>query len=200
MLATIAIVPVAIVLALVALRQVKRSGDRGRGMAIAGIAISVAWTVVAIAGVLLLVDNLVERDATGQITKAGLIDELDLRPGDCVDDPDEEALLLHAVPCDAAHDSEVFARVRLEGDGWPGTDDIRRRASAACGHRIELEHLRLVNDVSWFSPDRFDWLIDDHDVICFAHFDPERRGPLERGEPVRGVPAIGPAPGAGGVT
>jgi len=186
-LGTIAIVPVAIVLGIVALRQVRRSGDRGRGMAIAGIAISATWVVVGTAGVLLLLDNLVERDETGRITQAGLVDELDLRPGDCVNDPDEEALLLHAVPCDAPHDSEVFARVRLAGVGWPGSDNIRRRASAACAHRIELDHLRLIDDVRWFSPDRFDWLIDDHDVICFALFDPRRRGALEPDDPVRGL-------------
>ena len=200
MLATIAIVPVALVLAIVALRQVRRSGDRGRGMAIAGIAISATWVVVGTAGALLLLDNLVERDETGRITQAGLIDELDLRPGDCVNDPDEEALLLHAVPCDVAHDSEVFARVRLAGDGWPGSDNIRRRASAACAHRIELDHLRLIDDVSWFSPDRFDWLIDDHDVICFAHFDPRRRGALEPGDPVRGLLSSAPAGSVRGVT
>lgn len=187
-------------LAVIALRQVKRSGDRGRGMAIAGIAVSATWVVVATAGVLLLLDNLVERDATGRITHGGLIDELDLRPGDCVNDPDEEALLLSAVPCDRPHDSEVFARVRLTGDGYPGAANIRRRASAACAHRIEADHLRLIDDVSWFSPDRFDWLIDDHDVICFAHFDPRRRGPLEPGDPVGGTLSMAPASTAGGGT
>ena len=200
MLGTIAIVPVAIVLGIVALVQVRRSGDRGRGMAIAGIAISVVWTVAAVVGVLVLVDSLVERDETGRITHAGLVDELDLRPGDCVNDPDEDALLLHAVPCDVAHDSEVFARVRLDGAGWPGSDSIRRRANAACAHRLELDHLRLIDDVSFFSPDRFDWLIDDHDVICFAHFDPRRRGPLKPGEPVEGLLSSALAPGVRGVT
>lgn len=200
MLGTIAIVPVAIVLGTIALVQVRRSGDRGRGMAIAGIAVSVVWTVVAIGGVLLLIDNLVERDETGRIVQAGLLDELDLRPGDCVNEPAEDALLLHAVPCDEPHDTEVFARVRLKGGGWPGSDNIRRRAHAACAHRIGLDDLRLIDDVSFFSPDRFDWLIDDHDVICFAHFEPRRRGPLDPDEPVEGLLSGAPAAGVAGVT
>ncbi len=179
----IAIVPVAIVLGIVALVQISRRGDNGKGLAIAGITISCAWIVVAAVAIVVLVGNIVGRDAEGRIDEAGLIDELSLAPGDCLNDPQEDALLLHAVPCDEPHDAEVFARFTLDGDGWPGRGNIRRRASAGCRNRLERFHPRayeaLVDDVTYFSPDRVDWAIDDHDVICFARYPSRRRGALD---------------------
>lgn len=88
----LAIVPVAIVLGIIALVQIGRRGDSGKGLAIAGIAISCTWVVIAIVGVIVLVNNIIERDADGRIVEAGLVDELSLVPGDCVNDPDEDAI------------------------------------------------------------------------------------------------------------
>jgi hypothetical protein len=92
----LAIVPVAIVLGIVALVQIGRRGDDGRGLAIAGIAISCAWVVIAVVAIVVLVDNIVGRD-----------------------------------------------------------------------------------DVTYLSPDRFDWAIGDHDVICFANYASRRSGALD---------------------
>ncbi|MFN2484418.1 MAG: DUF4190 domain-containing protein [Candidatus Limnocylindria bacterium] len=179
----LAIVPVAIVLGIVALVQIGRRGDDGRGLAIAGIAISCAWVVIAVVAIVVLVDNIVGRDADGRINEAGLIDELSLVPGDCLNDPEEDAILLSALPCEQPHDAEVFARFRLAGDGWPGRGNIRRRATAGCRNRLEQLHPReygaLIDDVTYFSPDRFDWAIDDHDVICFANYASRRSGALD---------------------
>ena len=33
--------------------------------------------------------------------------------------------------------------------------------------------------MTYFSPDRIDWAIGDHDVICFANFDPKRSASLD---------------------
>lgn len=178
----LAIVPVAIVLGIIALVQIGRRGDNGKGLAIAGITISCAWVVIAVVGIVVLVNNIIVRDDDGRIVEAGLVDELSLVPGDCVDDPEEDAIALRGLPCEDAHDAEVFARFRLKGDGWPGSGNIRRRATAGCRNRLRELHSReydaLVGGVTYFSPDRVDWAIDDHDVICFANFAPKRRGSL----------------------
>lgn len=179
----IAIVPISIVLGIVALVQIGRRGDSGKGLAIAGIAISCAWVVIAVVGVIVLVNNVIERDADGRIIEAGLIDELSLVAGDCLNDPKEDAVLLRALPCEESHDAEVFARLTLAGDGWPGRDNIKRRAAAGCRNRLRefypREYDALVNGVTYFSPDRIDWAVDDHDVICFANYGSRRRGALD---------------------
>lgn len=185
----IAFVPVAIVLGIIALVQIKRRGDRGRGLAIAGMAIAGAWVVVAIVAVTLIVTNLVGRDADGRIDEAGLISEIDLQIGDCLKDgtPTEDALLLDAAPCDEPHRAEVFARFTLKpvdgDDGYPGAASVRRRATAGCRNRLRTyvprEYDTQLGDMTYFSPDRVDWAIGDHDVICFANFDAQRREPLE---------------------
>jgi len=139
--------------------------------------------VIAIVGVLVLVNNIIERDADGRIVEAGLVEELSLVPGDGVNDPDEDAIALRGLPCEEPHDAEVFARFRLSGDGWPGRDNIKRRASAGCRSRLRefyaSEYDALIGGVTYFSPDRVDWAIDDHDVICFANFGSPRRGALD---------------------
>lgn len=179
----VAIVPVAIVLGIIALVQIGRRGDNGKGLAIAGIVISCAWVVIAVVAIIVVVNNVVGRDAEGRINEAGLIDELSLVPGDCLNDPEEDAIMLSALPCEEPHDAEVFARFRLEGDGWPGRDNIRRRATAGCGNRLARlyprEYDALIDDVTYFSPDRVDWAIDDHDVICFANYGSRRGGALD---------------------
>ena len=179
----IAIVPVSIVLGIIALVQIGRRGDNGKGLAIAGISISCAWVVIGGVAIVLLAGNIVGRDADGRIDEAGLIDELSLVAGDCVNDPEEDAVLLSALPCAEPHDAEVFARITLSGDGWPGADNIRRRARAGCRNRLAQSHPRefeaLIGGVTYFSPDRVDWAIDDHDVICFANHASRRRGSLE---------------------
>jgi hypothetical protein len=136
----IAFVPVAIVLGIIALRQIKRRG-------------------------------------------AGYLNEIDLYPGDCLNDPTEDEFMLRAVACDEPHDTEVFARFELEGDGYPGGDSVRRRATAGCAHRLVLyaprEYEALIDGVTYFSPDRIDWAIGDHDVTCFANLGSKRTDPLE---------------------
>lgn len=177
----IALVPVAIVLGIIALVQIKRRGDGGRGLAIAGIAVSCGWVVVAIAAVALYIGNLAEFDEYGRVTEGGLISELDLDEGMCLNDPDEDSILLGVVLCDEPHDTEVFARFTLEGDGYPGSGNIRRRATAGCRNRrenaFEPRIDALVVDVTFFSPDPIDWTIGDHDVICFAKFGEKRADP-----------------------
>ena len=185
----IAFVPVALVLGVIALVQIKRRGDRGRGLAIAGMAIAGAWVVVAIVAFAVLVTNLAGRDALGRIDEAGLINEIDLQPGDCLEDrtPTEDAVLLDAVPCEEPHRAEVFGRFTLKpvdgASGYPGGASVRRRATAGCRNRLRRyaprEYDSQLGDVTYFSPDRIDWAIGDHDVTCFANFDAPRSEPMQ---------------------
>jgi hypothetical protein len=180
----VALVPVAVVLGIVALVQIKRRGDRGRGLAIGGLAAAGAWVLVAVVAITFVATNLVGRDALGRIDEAGYVNEIDLYPGDCLEDatPTEDAVVLSAVPCDEQHRSEVVGRFTLKGGGHPGAGSVRRRARAGCRHRLEDYAPRapgaLVAGMTYFSPDRVDWAIGDHDVTCFANFDGKRRGSL----------------------
>ena len=186
--AIIGFVPVALVLGIIALVQIKRRGDRGRGLAIAGLAISGLWVVVATVVVTLIASNVVGRDAGGRIDEAGLITEIGLEVGDCLenDTPTEDALGLWAVPCDEWHLAEVLARFTLKpvdgDDGYPGAGSVRRRAAAGCRNRLRTyvphEHDALLARMTYFSPDRIDWAAGDHDVTCFANFDEPRFEPM----------------------
>ena len=41
------------------------------------------------------------------------------------------------------------------------------------------EYDAQLRDVTYFSPDRIDWTLGDHDVTCFANFDAQRSDPME---------------------
>jgi Domain of unknown function (DUF4190) len=175
--AVFAIVPVAIVLGILALRQVKRRRQRGRGLAIWGIAIACAWVVGSVSAYLYISSHLVERDALGRITQKGWLTQYDLVTGDCLNDPKQTTLLLTAVPCGEPHDAQVFAAFDLEGDDYPGDDSARRRAAAGCRHRLAdstRSYRRLVDEVTFFYPEKLDWE-DDRAVTCFANFATKRR-------------------------
>ena len=185
----VAFVPVAIVLGIIALVQIKRRGDRGRGLAIAGLAIAGAWVLVATVAVTLLLTNSAVRDADGRIVEAGFINESALGIADCLEDPTptEDAVVLDAVPCDEPHGAEVFALFTLEpvdgDDGYPGGDSVRRRARAGCRNRLRTfaprEYPSQHGDVTYFSPDRIDWAVGNHDVTCIANFYAKRSEPME---------------------
>ena len=176
----LAIVPVAIICGCVALYQISRNGGTGKGMAIGGLVAATLWVVGIIVAVTVLVSSVAERDASGRITEAGYLDETSLEAGDCVNDPDEDDILYRVVPCREPHESEIFAKFDLEGDGYPGVDSVQRRAEAGCRHRIDdVAFPRLagaLSDVLYFSPDRVDWAVGDRYVLCFAILKSERRG------------------------
>lgn len=121
----IAIVPVSIGLAIAALVQTRRSGQKGRGLAFGGIAASLVWTLVVVLAVVWAAKNLgVERDSAGHVTRGGLIPVSDLRVGDCLQFEERPGALVKVVVCADAHDSEVFAKAPIStgGDFTSGTD------------------------------------------------------------------------------
>lgn len=67
----------------VALSQIKRSGQGGRGMAIAGLVLSGVWVLVIGGLIALAVATSAQRDTvTGQVASSGTVSSRDLRPGD----------------------------------------------------------------------------------------------------------------------
>ena len=73
-----------VVFAFVALSQVKRTGQRGRGLALASLAVSGLWVLVFGTLVVVAVLSGADRDDSGRISGAGDVSATALRPGDCV--------------------------------------------------------------------------------------------------------------------
>ncbi|MEU6522700.1 DUF4190 domain-containing protein [Streptomyces sp. NPDC046924] len=162
---------VGLVLGLIALWQIRRRPERGRGMAIAG-------TVLSSLGLALWVLSL----STGAVAdfwegfKEGARGNtiLVLEEGDCFDSPDGLVgwgIEADPVPCSQEHDGEVFALVTLPDGAFPGDDSLFDTADDRCyalqdGYAMDAWALPSDVDVYHITPSRDSWDHGDRTIIC----------------------------------
>lgn len=79
------------------------------------------------------------RDESGSVTEAATEGVVSLQVGDCLNATqlDEVVSDVPFIPCDQEHDSEVFASTRLEGDAYPGDDEIATTGDDFCYGQFE---------------------------------------------------------------
>src|SRR5687768_2718381 len=126
----------AIIFGIVALVQIPKRNQKGRGLAIGGTVLGVLWGLVILGAVIVAVMDEAERDDSGAITEAGSVAVTELRPGDCangVGQEEGEATEIDAVPCAEPHDGEVFATFDLPDGDFPGDDETSTLAETGCG-------------------------------------------------------------------
>jgi hypothetical protein len=107
----------------------------------------------------------------------------DLRVGDCYVDPsgqvltetEAEELALRAVPCEGAHDGEVFYLTRLShgrGDPYPGDDPLFNQAAPDCtsafGTFVGTPYEQSSLDFVVHFPSAQGWTFGDRDIYCSA--------------------------------
>lgn len=93
--------------------------------------------------------------------------------GECFQDPEDTSDVgeLDKVDCDDAHDNEVISVFNLEGDDFPGADEVQSEAEGRCNEDFEsyvgstFEESDL--DLFTISPTKETWVeADDREVIC----------------------------------
>jgi hypothetical protein len=162
---------VGLVLGLIALRQIKRRGERGRGMAVAGAVLSAVglalWTASLATGAASDVWEGFKDGANGNST-------LTLDKGDCFDSPgglEGMPYDVDPVPCAGEHDGEVFAVVTLPGGAFPGDDSLTDTADDKC---YALQDTYAMDgwavpghvDVYYLVPSRASWRLGDREITC----------------------------------
>ncbi|WP_343237948.1 DUF4190 domain-containing protein [Streptomyces sp. SID2999] len=162
---------VGLLLGLVALLQIRKRGQRGRAVAVVGSALS--------GGGLALAVLLVTTGATGwmwQGVKDGVRESvnLSLAKGDCFDsaggDLGGAVYDIRTVPCEGAHEGEVFATFTLKDGPYPGDDTVTAAAERCVGllDAYAMDAWALPGDVDVFhlSPSRGTWSLGDRGVTC----------------------------------
>jgi hypothetical protein len=171
------------VLGLVALRQIRRKGERGRTMAISGAVLSSVGLALWVLAV-----------ATGGISqmwegfKEGARDNGSLTRGECFDAPGgmEGAFYdLDEVSCADTHDGEVFAVVELPGGRFPGDGEVDRTADDKCyalrsSYAMDAWAVPEDVDVYYIVPSAESWRHGDREITC-AFGNTDERGTLEGG-------------------
>jgi hypothetical protein len=175
---------ISLVLGIVALGKIKRTGEKGRGLAIAGIVISSLW--LAGLGVVFVLSRLeaAQRNAAGLISEGGQFGVFELRAGDCLPAvPDGGVDNLFVTPCAEPHEAEVFAIYTFPGPVYPGDDELDDLAFRACSDELSSYSLAAAEDTSTlittFLPTRDSWDSGERRVVCMALFEPLRLGSIK---------------------
>lgn len=166
---------------IVALVRIKMFGEqRGRGLAIGGLAVSGTWIVV---GILILVHihlSQATRSPTGEITHGGQLSVSSLSVGDCFSyTPGAELFRsVPAVPCNQAHDAQVFAKFNLSGYDaysgpipYPGAAAVARLGADGCNLRLgALDKSKITDSMTiyYVSPKQQDWIDGNLAVTCWV--------------------------------
>ncbi|MEU2733254.1 DUF4190 domain-containing protein [Streptomyces griseoviridis] len=175
---------VGLVLGLVALGQIRRKGERGKGMAVAGSVLSgigtALWVLVLATGGLTGLRDGIEEAASGEGTA------YTLSVGQCFDAPTGSlqgfAYDVEDVPCEGEHDAEVFALFTVTGhDSYPGDDRLTEIADTRCyqlrhGYAMDSWAVPAEADVYYLTPTRSSWRIGDREVTCLFGNMEERAG------------------------
>jgi len=167
---------IAVPLGIVALVKTGKSRQRGRGLAISGMVLSVLWIVGFVGLAVVLVNQTAERDEAGTIVEEGRMDFGEIRVGDCVGIPgagegDIDTFDVRGVPCDEPHNAETVELIPIEQDDYPGQTDLNSASADRClatvsevvgADRSGYQAYRLI-------PDETIWEDDNgHRVICFV--------------------------------
>ncbi len=160
----------------VALRRIKRFGQRGRGLAIAGLVLSALWLVVIV--VAIAVSNLghaTRSPATGAITHGGSLSVFSLAVGDCFNNPPGATSLtsVTAIPCTQAHNAQIYAKFNLSGSmvSYPGDTALTRDATNGCNARIgNLDKSKITNSMTirFLFPQEDSWIAGQRTVTCMV--------------------------------
>ncbi|MGW0577416.1 DUF4190 domain-containing protein [Streptomyces sp. NPDC002920] len=169
---------VGLVLGIIALVQIRKRGERGKGMAIAGAVVSslglALWAVS-------LSTNVASEVWAGAKEGASGNTSLSLAKGDCFDVPgktfDEDVYDVDKVPCSGVHDGEVFGSISLSGDDYPGDDYVSDKAEGQCRplqdtYAMDSWALTAEVDVYFLTPTEDSWTWGDREITCvFANTD-----------------------------
>ncbi len=125
----------------IALSRIRRLGQRGRGLAIAGIVLSAAWTALVVIGIIgANLGNATRSPSTGEISQSGRLNVFSLAVGDCFDNPAGATTVdtVTAIPCNQPHNAQIFAHFHLTGSdfNYPGTAAVTKLATDGCNARI----------------------------------------------------------------
>lgn len=161
----VALVPIAVASGVAALLGIRRTGRRGRGMAIAALFASAAWLIVGGAvGAVGALTHGFHKPVTIKYHEAAVFK---LRVGDCVNS--QNGQLVAVLPCSTPHEAEVFATFSLQASTWPGTSSVATAASAGCANRLTgyiNPQLAISLIQSYVYPNQVAWTAGTRTVIC----------------------------------
>jgi hypothetical protein len=155
-----------LVLGIVALVQISRTGQPGRGMAITGIVLSLVWAGGLTIGVIYIADKAKTTGTTPTI--------VGLKAGECYNTPPGYGADATKAACTGPHDGEVFDTVPLNGyikGEYPGEDYLESQAKSGCEAKRAAKFGAgytppVAADLAVFYPDSAAWTAGKFTAVC----------------------------------
>jgi hypothetical protein len=177
-----------VILGIAAMAEIRRTGQRGRGLAIAGFALSGVW-VAAIVGLIGLgavtggssgnnpssapASSAGNSPATTQASTPASVNVFSLPVGTCFDNPSGNLFSINSVTpisCSTAHNAQVFGQFNVKGTSFPGTAAMERRADNGCNARISghLDQPKVTSTMSlhFIFPRQLAWDSGQRRISC----------------------------------
>jgi hypothetical protein len=162
-----------VIFGFIALSRIKRLGQRGRGLAIAGLVLSGVWIVIIILAVIGANVGKATRSSAGVITHSGRINVFSLSIGDCFDNPAgaQTVNTVTAIPCNQPHNAQIYGKFKLTGSdlSYPGATAVAQAARSGCNARIGNVNKSMTTSamtVRIFLPEERAWIIGQRTVSC----------------------------------
>ncbi|WP_194910469.1 DUF4190 domain-containing protein [Catenulispora rubra] len=176
---------IGLIFGIVSLAAVRRTGQKGKRLAISGIVLSSLW--IAALGTLFTVAAIntpdpAQRSADGTVVSPGTVSVFGLHPKDCFTLPpgaigstNNSARTLTVVPCTTAHDSEAFGSFSAAESTFPGVDGMRDESSSQCARQLtsfvpDPVTLPAGTRLQFIYPNQQAWDAGERRVTCFLQF------------------------------
>ncbi|MER8047047.1 DUF4190 domain-containing protein [Streptomyces sp. NPDC094032] len=183
--------PLGLILGLVALPQIKKKGQKGKGFAIAGISLSaVSCLLIALGFATGGFNSFWEGFKRGMDEAGSSKSALSLRKGECFNVPgamESYTASVDIVDCAKPHEGEVTGNFKITGhDKWPGEKALDGLAEERCqqiNDAYTLDKWAVPDDVwtYYYLPSSLSWKGGDRTVTCTYGTDKKRfSGSLRR--------------------
>ena len=174
------------VLGIVGIVRTGHPARRGRGLAVAGLVLSLLWVAVAVAIPVLVKNGDTRSAAGGPVTKATTMSPTLLRADDCYNDtvltnrqpPTHTAVqTVKVVPCSQPHNAVVYAVTTLPAGAWTSQLDKLTIANQQC-RPLAVNYFNgvVLNPnlrLGAFAPDETRWELGFHNASCVV-VDPDK--------------------------
>ncbi len=156
------VVLLSVIFGIIGLVQTKGGQRKGRGLAVAGLAISALWVIAVAAVVAIFV-----------IKERGTVAAEDLTVGTCIGDfpsGGNHVADVKSTPCDQPHRGEVFAVLPIpDAPSYPGEAKIRSHAEQ-CRPALEQYAPKVPDtetiDLYYLYPSVETWAHGDREFVC----------------------------------
>jgi hypothetical protein len=162
-----------VIFGIIALGKTKPGGQRGRGMAIAGLVLSGVWVAIIAAAIVF-----------AALSPTHTVSARNVKVGDCFADTPTGSRVswVNTTSCDRPHSAEVAAVLTMPDGPFPDDSvfsDYKQRCRDSLASYSATAMQDPNVDLAVMPPSQDSWKQGDRDMVCIATFNAKRTGSIK---------------------